>query len=100
MREIKTIRFVIVLLSCLVVMFPGVSARQPEDAGIDTTETFDFTLFIPSDPFVADSPLVINLEFNIKEFTRTKKEGEYMDAKLSYTDYAGVITEKDVQIRA
>ena len=75
-------------------------AQETDTSETDTSGMIDFTLFIPSDPFSADTPLVINLEFDIRKFTRTKQQGEYMPAILSYTNEDGIETRKEVRIKA
>jgi len=75
-------------------------AQVPDTSEVDTTGMIDFTMFIPSDPFIIDTPLVINLEFDIRQFTRTKMKGEYMPAILSYTNSEGHDIRKEVRIKA
>jgi hypothetical protein len=99
-RKIKQIIFAGIPVLLLVPIHLNVSAREPEAPVADTSGTIDFTLFSPSDPFIADTPLVINLEFDIREFIKNKEEEEYMPSSLYYTDHEGRVVEKEVRIKA
>jgi len=96
----KKKRSYLLFLSFLISVLPDTYAQELEMNVVDTTSMIDFTLFSPSDPFAADSPLVINLEFDIREFIRKKPLDEYMPAILSYTNDEGKEVRTGISIKA
>lgn len=66
----------------------------------DTTNLITFTLFPEFDPFQSDTPIHISLEFDMKQFIRTKNKEEYHDARLRFTRFDGTPVEKKIRIRA
>ena len=57
------------------------------------------SLVLGSDFFDRDEPIDLNIEFDLKEFQRTRKDEEYQRAKLSYTNGEGRKETFDVRLR-
>lgn len=63
----------------------------------ETSEEVKLTLNIFERNIV---PVDLNLEFNIKEFQRSKNKGDYMPAILSFTTSDSVLVEKKIKLKA
>lgn len=91
----KSFALYLLLIFNLFIVFPGVA--QVDSNQFVLSDTIEFQ----GDFFDIEAPFDCTLEFDIKEYQRSKNKGQYLPAKLSFYDQKdSLITTRQVRLKA